>query len=59
MDNANELMVQAAAVGVDGLAGFNGSTSLSGASWLNNQSKVGGYLRIADCVLTAAARAAP
>ncbi|KAJ4384509.1 hypothetical protein N0V86_000108 [Didymella sp. IMI 355093] len=40
MNNANELMVQAAAVGVDGLAGFNGGTNLIGASWLNSQSKL-------------------
>ncbi|KAF1929055.1 uncharacterized protein M421DRAFT_4870 [Didymella exigua CBS 183.55] len=40
MYNANEMMVQAAAVGVDGLAEFNGGTSLSGASWLNNQAKL-------------------
>jgi hypothetical protein len=39
MDNANELMVQAAVIGVDGLASFNGGTSISGSSWLNNQSK--------------------
>lgn len=40
MNNANEMMVQAATIGVNGLAGFNGGTSLSGASWLNSQSKV-------------------
>jgi hypothetical protein len=43
MSNANELMVQAATIGVDGLAGFNSGTSLSGGSWLNSQNKVREY----------------
>ncbi|KAF3047488.1 hypothetical protein E8E12_008669 [Didymella heteroderae] len=37
--NTNDMIVQTATVGVDGLAGFNGGTSLSRASWLNSQSK--------------------
>ncbi|KAJ4990781.1 hypothetical protein SVAN01_03790 [Stagonosporopsis vannaccii] len=40
MNDANELMVQAASVGVDGLASFNGATSISPGSWLNSQSKL-------------------
>lgn len=59
MSNANDLMLQAAAVGVNGLAGFNGGTSLSGASWLNNQSKVGGHLFIPERRLILTARATP
>jgi hypothetical protein len=47
MNNANDLMVQVAAVGVDGLTGFNGGTNIIGASWLNSQSKV------RDCSCTA------
>ncbi|KAF2630095.1 hypothetical protein BU25DRAFT_456501 [Macroventuria anomochaeta] len=39
MSNANGLMVQAAAVGVDGLAAFNGGTSPSGGSWPSNQNE--------------------
>lgn len=46
MNNANELMVQAAASGVDGLAGFDKGTTISGSSWLNNQVKVCGYCLI-------------
>ncbi|KAH6637704.1 hypothetical protein C7974DRAFT_411172 [Boeremia exigua] len=40
LNNANDLMVQAAAVGVDGLEGFDGGTSLSSDGWLQNQSKL-------------------
>ncbi|KAF9701706.1 hypothetical protein EKO04_000725 [Ascochyta lentis] len=40
MSDANELMVQAATIGVDGLSHFNGGTSISGGSWLNNQNKL-------------------
>ncbi|KAJ4309536.1 hypothetical protein N0V94_008882 [Neodidymelliopsis sp. IMI 364377] len=39
MNNANEMMVQAADVGVDGLNGFNGA-SISTGSWLSNQNKL-------------------
>jgi len=43
MSSANELMVQAASIGVDGFAGFNDATSISKDSWLNNQNKVRKY----------------
>ncbi|KAF3050005.1 hypothetical protein E8E11_009658 [Didymella keratinophila] len=38
--NPNNLMVRAAGVGVDGLAEFDGRASLSGDSWLSNQTKL-------------------
>jgi hypothetical protein len=53
-------MAQVAAVGVDGLAGFNGGTSLSGASWLSSQTKVSNSSSVeAACLLIPAARTAP
>ncbi|KAJ4345159.1 hypothetical protein N0V95_005884 [Ascochyta clinopodiicola] len=40
MSDANELMVQAAAIGVDGLLNLNGGTRSSGDGWLNNLNKL-------------------
>ncbi|KAF1362548.1 hypothetical protein EJ07DRAFT_174980 [Lizonia empirigonia] len=40
MNNANDLMVQAAAIGVEGFVGLNGGTSISSGSWLNSQNKL-------------------
>lgn len=40
MNNANDLMVQAAAIGVESLVGLNGGTNISSGSWLNSQNKV-------------------
>lgn len=40
MNNINELMVQAAALGLDGLEGFNEGANISKGSWLTSQHKV-------------------